>query len=134
MVALRTIHEIFSADQDALTAVVTFNGHVPIKDQATGQPVRPCLINVSAKREQFATFVHADLDPVVYLRKLNALVSLRPYDLEAVGPVVNGRGHPWLAAQASCGAPSQAQLPQYIASTATTAAIVVVAAGRESGS
>jgi hypothetical protein len=89
MVALQTIHEIFSADQDGLTAVVKFNGHVSIKDQATGQPVRPCLINVSAKREQFATFVHADLDPVAYLRKLNALVSIHPYDLEAVRPVVD---------------------------------------------
>jgi len=57
-----------------------------IKDQATGQPVRPCLINVSAKREQFATFVHADLDPVAYLRKLNALVSLHPMTSRPSGP------------------------------------------------
>jgi restriction system protein len=68
---------------------VTFNGHVSTKDQATGQPVRPCLISVSGPREQFATFVLADLDPVACLRKLNALVSLHPYDLEAVRPVVD---------------------------------------------
>lgn len=89
MVALRTIHEAFAADQAGLVGVVTFNGHVSTKDRATGQPVRPCLISVSAPRDLFATFVLADLDPVACLRKLNALVSLHPYDLEAVRPVVD---------------------------------------------
>jgi restriction system protein len=89
MVALRTIHEIYAADQIGLVAVVTFNGHVSTKDPATGQPVRPCLISASAPRELFATFVLADLDPVRCLHKLNALVSLHPYDLEAVRPVVD---------------------------------------------
>jgi restriction system protein len=89
MVALRTIHEAFAADQDGLVGVVTFNGHVSTTDRATGQPVRPCLISVSAPQELFATFVLADLDPVACLHKLNALVSLHPYDLEAVRPVVD---------------------------------------------
>ena len=89
MVALRTIHEVFAADQTGLVGVVTFNGHVSTKDRATGQPVRPCLISVSAPQELFATFVLADLDPVACLHKLNALVSLHPYDLEAVRPVVD---------------------------------------------
>jgi Pentapeptide repeats (8 copies) len=51
MVALRTIHEVFAADQAGLVGVVTFNGHVSTRDPATGQPVRPCLLNVSAPRE-----------------------------------------------------------------------------------
>lgn len=89
MVALRTIHEAFAADQGRLVEVVTFNGHVSTKDRATGQPVRPCLISVSAQRELFSGFVLADLDPVSCLHKLNALVSLHPYDLEAVRPVVD---------------------------------------------
>jgi restriction system protein len=89
MVALRTIHEAFAADQAGLVGVVTFNGHVSTKDRATGQPVRPCLISVSAPQDLFATFVLADLDPVACLHKLNALVSLHPYDLEAVRPVVD---------------------------------------------
>jgi restriction system protein len=89
MVALRTIHEAFAAGKSGLVGVVTFNGHVSTKDRATGQPVRPCLISVSAPQELFVTFVLADLDPVACLHKLNALVSLHPYDLEAVRPVVD---------------------------------------------
>jgi hypothetical protein len=56
------------------------------KDRATGQPVRPCLISVSAPTELFATFVLPDLDPVACL---HSLVSQHPYDLEAVRPVVD---------------------------------------------
>jgi restriction system protein len=89
MVALRTINEVFAANQTGLAEMVTFNGHVSTKDRATGQPVRPCLISVSAPQELFATFVLADLDPVACLHKLNALVSPHPYDLEAVRPVVD---------------------------------------------
>jgi restriction system protein len=88
-VALRAIHEVFACDRAKVASAVTFNGPVSTKDLATGQPVRPCLISVSAEREIFGTFVLADLDPVICLRKLNALVSDHPYDFEAVRPVVD---------------------------------------------
>jgi restriction system protein len=89
MVALRTIDEVFGADQAGVVGAVTFNGHVSTKDRATGQPVRPCLLSVSAQHELFDTFVLTDLDPVACLHRLNALVSEHPYDLEAVRPVVD---------------------------------------------
>lgn len=88
-VALRAIHEIFVCDQAGVAAIVTFNGHVSTKDLATGQPIRPCLISVSAARDVFDTFVLAELDPVACLRRLNALVSNHPYDMEPVRPVVD---------------------------------------------
>jgi restriction system protein len=88
-VALRTLHESFAGDPVGLIEVATFNGHVSTKDRATGQPIRPCLISVSASKELFSTFVLADLDPVACLKRLNALVSPHPYDLEAVRPVVD---------------------------------------------
>jgi restriction system protein len=88
-VTIRTIHEILvSVPADVATAV-TFYGHVSTTDQATGQPIRPCLISVSAERDTFSTFVLKDLDPVACLRRLNALVSDHPYDLEPVRPVVD---------------------------------------------
>jgi restriction system protein len=88
-VALRMLHEVFTADTDGTIAVASFNGHVSTTDPATGQPVRPCLISVAASRDVFDTLVLRDLDPVSCLRHLNALVSLHPYDLEAVRPVVD---------------------------------------------
>ena len=44
---------------------------------------------MSAKREAFSAFVLSDLDPVACLRRLNALVSPHPYDLEPVQPAVD---------------------------------------------
>ncbi len=88
-VAIRTIHEILISIPPRVAAIVTFYGHVSTTDLATGQPIRPCLITVSTEREVFASFVLANLDPVTCLRKLNALVSNHPYDLEPVRPVVD---------------------------------------------
>ena len=63
-VAIRTIHEVLISVPPEVATVVTFYGHVSTTDMATGQPIRPCLISVSAERGVFATFVLADLDPV----------------------------------------------------------------------
>jgi restriction system protein len=69
--------------------LVTFYGYVSTKDPATGQPIRPLLLQVSAEREMFSTFLLSDLDPGACLKRLNALVSPHPYDLEPVQPTVD---------------------------------------------
>jgi restriction system protein len=88
-VAIRTIHEILVSVPPDVAESVTFYGHVSTTDLATGQPIRPCLLTVTAEREVFGTFVLESLDPVVCLSKLNALISHHPYDLEPVRPVVD---------------------------------------------
>jgi restriction system protein len=88
-VALRTIHESFMSDPHGMIDLVTFYGHVSTTDPATGQPARPLLLQASAQRELFGTFVLASLDPVQCLYRLNALVSPHPYDLEPVRPTVS---------------------------------------------
>ncbi|TVZ06357.1 restriction endonuclease [Trebonia kvetii] len=88
-VALRTIHEILVSTPGSAIDLVTFYGYVSTKDAATGQPIRPLLLQVSAQREVFGPFVLAELDPVACLKRLNALVSPHPYDLEPVRPTVD---------------------------------------------
>jgi restriction system protein len=88
-VALRTIHEILVSTPSSVIEVVTFYGYVSTKDPASGQPIRPLLLQVSAKRELFSTFLLLDLDPVACLKRLNALVSPHPYDFEPVKPTVD---------------------------------------------
>jgi restriction system protein len=88
-VALRTIHEILISTPGSVIELVTFYGKVSAKDPATGQPIRPLLLQVSARRELFSTFVLSELDPVACLKRLNALVSPHPYDLEPVQPTVD---------------------------------------------
>ncbi|MEV5743024.1 restriction endonuclease [Microbispora rosea] len=86
-VALRTLHEIFTATPDVVEAVV-FNGRRNTIDQATGKKVRPHLLSVQAERNVFEELVLADVNPVACLKRLNALVSPNPYDLEAIEPFI----------------------------------------------
>jgi restriction system protein len=87
---LRTLAEVFEVTPAALVGGTVLNAYVASVDRATGQPCHPLLISVSATRELFAelNLDAPELDPVLCLRKLNAIVSPHPYDLEPVRPVV----------------------------------------------
>lgn len=89
-VALRTMHEILISTPASVVDTVTFYGYVSAINPGTGQPARPLLLNVTAPRAKFETFVLAALDPIACLKdELTALVSPHPYDLEPVRPLVN---------------------------------------------
>lgn len=90
-VTLRTLAEAFDIAPVTLVSGIVFNGYVSAKDRATGKPIRPLLISTHATRDAFAQILldEPELDPVVCLRGyLNAVVSLHPYDLEAIRPVM----------------------------------------------
>lgn len=54
---LRTMREVFEIRPTTLVDEVAVNGHVSIRNKATGQSERPCLVSVSATREQFKDLV-----------------------------------------------------------------------------
>jgi restriction system protein len=87
-VALRTLHEIFTATPSEVVEAVVFNGRLSTTDRATGKPTRPHLLSVSAERAVFEDLVLAAVEPAACLTQLNALVSPNPYDLEAVEPFI----------------------------------------------
>ena len=72
-VALRTLHEIFSATPPEVVRAVAFTGWVAAVDRSTGQPARPRLLSVSAERSVFDGLVLAEVDPVACLARLNVL-------------------------------------------------------------
>jgi restriction system protein len=71
-IALRTLHEIFSATAPDVIQAVSFTGYVSTTDQATGKPVRPYLLTVSAERPVFEGLVLAEVDPAACLARLGA--------------------------------------------------------------
>jgi restriction system protein len=87
-VALRTLHEIFVATSRDVVEAVVFNGRVSTIDRATGKPARPHLLSVEAERAAFEDLVLAAVEPAACLKRLNALVSPNPFDLEAVEPFI----------------------------------------------
>lgn len=88
-VTLRVVAEVFAATPIALVGNVVFNGSVSARDRATGQPVRPCVISLAATRDLVDGLIldEPELDPVLCLGHLRAIVSQHPYDLEPVKPV-----------------------------------------------
>jgi restriction system protein len=83
-VALRTLHEIFTATAPDLVQAVSFTGYVNTIDQATGKPVRPQLLSVSAERPVFEDLVLAAVEPAACLAGLDAVTSAEPGITEPV--------------------------------------------------
>ena len=71
-IALRTLHEMFSATPPDIIRAVSCTGYVSTTDQATGKPVRPHLLTVSAERPAFENLVLAEVDPSACLAHLGA--------------------------------------------------------------
>lgn len=86
-IALLCLHDIFAADSTLES--VAFNGHVWATNPATGQREYPCLISLKVDRGSFAELVLEDVRPDVCMRHLRALVSVHPYDLEPIKPIVD---------------------------------------------
>ena len=76
-VALRTLHELFTATPPEVVAAVTFRGRVTTVDGATGKPSRAQLVSVSADRATFDDLVLAAVEPQACLARLNALEETR---------------------------------------------------------
>ncbi|HEY5195059.1 MAG TPA: restriction endonuclease [Solirubrobacteraceae bacterium] len=87
-VTLRTVHEMFGADQTGHVESIVFNGHVDTIDPRTGRPTRPCLITLRTTRDLFESLDLARVEPEACLRGLNASVSRNPAELSPVRPVL----------------------------------------------
>lgn len=87
-ICLRTIHELFEADQRNHLEVVVFNGFVNDIDPSTGKDIRPCLISIRTTKDKFQDINLAKIDKKACLRNLGAQVSPRPDELMAVKPII----------------------------------------------
>ena len=87
-VALRTVHEVFEADQAGHLQVVVFNGSVSTVDPATGKDIRPCLISIRVTRERYCELDLSRIDKRACLRNLGAQVSQSPNEMVPVKPIV----------------------------------------------
>ena len=87
-VTLRTVHEIFEADQGSVIDVVVFNGFVDAVDPAIGKDIRPCLISVRATKQAFMDINLARIEKRTCLRNLGAQVSPQPQALQPVKPII----------------------------------------------
>lgn len=87
-VALRSVHELFTADQiEAITAIV-FNGIVRTIDPRSGQNIEPCILSLQVQRDEFARINLAQVDPKECFKSLKGIGSSKLHSITPVAPIV----------------------------------------------
>lgn len=85
---LLVIRNLFAADSGLQS--VAFNGHVRSINPATGDHEYPCLLSVETTRDAFPPDEKLRaVTPDVCLRRLGAVVSPHPYEVEPVEPILD---------------------------------------------
>lgn len=86
-ITLRTLHELFEADQaNALDAII-FNGWVEAINKATGKLVNNCIVSVQAVKSEFIEINLAHVDPKTCFKNLKGIGSSKLSGIVAIQPI-----------------------------------------------
>lgn len=88
--ALCVLDYVMQVASPQAVETVALNAYVRETDKATGKKIRPLLVSLLVERAEFEELIldAPELDAVLCLHYVKALVSEHPYDLEPVMPVV----------------------------------------------
>jgi restriction system protein len=87
-ICLRTLHELFRADERNFIDSIVFNGWVQAIDKATGANTHPCIMSVQVKKQDFMALNLSQVDLKVCFRSLKGISGGRLADLSPVRPVL----------------------------------------------
>jgi restriction system protein len=88
-VALRTLYELYSADNLDALALIVFNGYVQSIDPATGQEKTACILSVQESRQDFEEINLSNVEPKACFKKLKGVASSKLYSLTPIAPILN---------------------------------------------
>jgi len=77
-----------SADATSAIEIIVLNCYVDVINPATGKPDKPCLVSVRIRKEDFLSLDLQHVKPVLCLKRLRALMSRSPHELEPVEPIL----------------------------------------------
>ena len=87
-IALRSLHELFSADVvNALDSIV-FNGWVTSVDKGTGKQVTGCILSMQALKSEFMEINLGQVDPKACFKKLKGVSAAKLTALQPVRPIL----------------------------------------------
>lgn len=92
-IALRTLHEIFEADEANAVEIVVFNGWVETINKATGKMVNNCIVSVQAKKSEFIEIELSNVDPKSCFKNLKGVGSSKLSGITAVQPLIQVNRH-----------------------------------------
>ncbi len=85
--ALRTVYELYTADEIEAFEAVVFNGWIEAVDSATGHLVKRHILSLRARRNEFLGLNLADVEPEACFRSLGGVAGSRLAKLEPIEPI-----------------------------------------------
>lgn len=87
-ITLRTIHDLYQADQANALSSIVFNGYVRSIDPATGQERNPCVLSIQANKEEFEQINLALVEPKACFKGLKGVGSPKLHSMTPVAPLL----------------------------------------------
>lgn len=87
-ICLRTIHEVFEADEHQNLEKVLFNGFASYVDRSTGRDVRTCIMSILVDRQSFEKIDLSRVDPKACFKSLKGVSASTLSALAAIPPVM----------------------------------------------
>lgn len=87
-ICLRTIHELFEADEHANINSILFNGFVNYVDPRNGQEARSCIISVLVNRDDFEAIDLARIEPKSCFKSLKGVSAATLGSITSIAPVM----------------------------------------------
>ncbi len=90
-IVLRTVHELFEADQAEAIKSIVFNGNVTSIDRSTGLAATACILSLQTMRDEFLRINLANVDPKACFKTLKGVGSSKLHSLTPVAPIMELR-------------------------------------------
>lgn len=87
-ITLRSLHELFEADQALAIDSIVFNGWVHAANRASGRKVNTCVLSIHARRQSFQELDLRNVDPKACFRLLKGIGSSDLHGLAAIAPIM----------------------------------------------
>lgn len=86
-ITLRTIHELFEADQSFAIEAIIFNGWVNATNKATGKIVNNCIVSIQVNKPKFIEIELSNIDPKACFKSLKGIGSSKLSGITAIRPI-----------------------------------------------
>ena len=87
-ITLRTLHELFEADQANAIELIVFNGRVKAVNKATGKKENNCIVSIQAKKDEFNEIDLSQIEPKACFKNLKGVGSSKLSGITAIKPII----------------------------------------------
>ncbi len=87
-VALRTLYELFTADEANVLVSVVFNGWVRSIDRSTGSEIHACVMTLEARKDEYLAINLRHVEPRACFKKLKGISASKLIELSPIKPLI----------------------------------------------